>query len=92
MEDFDWKGMVILSKLREGCTVREAAASAGITKEADLKRRRKSPAFSDPVILASEAGADERAFRLWLRHPFRGKRPPKGKGRGGKPNYIFGKR
>ena len=35
---------------------------------------------------------DERTFRLWLRHPFRGLRPPSGKGHGGKPRFAYGRR
>ena len=37
-------------------------------------------------------GQAERTFRLWLRHPFRGKRPPTGKGHGGSPRFSYGAR
>lgn len=88
--EFDWRGMVILGKLREGCTIREAAAAASITRQAVLKRVNASPEFAQAVTAAREAGKDERTFRLWLRHPFRGKRPPTGKGHGGKPIFTYG--
>ena len=90
--EFDWRGMVILCKLWEGCTIREAAAVAGITRQAVLKRMKASLEFADAVTLAREAGKEERTFRLWLRHPFRGKRPPTGKGRAGKPRFSYGRR
>ena len=83
---------MILCKLREGCTIREAAAVVGITRQAVLKRKNASSEFAEAVVLAYESGRKERAYRLWLRHPFRGKRPPKGKGHGGRPMFSFGKR
>lgn len=85
--EFDWRGTVILGKLREGCTIREAAAAVSITRQAVLKRKNASPEFADAVALARETGKGERTYRLWLRHPFRGKRPPTGKGHGGKPRF-----
>lgn len=90
--DFDWRGRVILDKLAEGCTYAEAAESAGITKRAVFKRRAASAEFAEAITVAREAGEKERTFRLWLRHPFRGKRPPTGKGHGGKPRFAFGRR
>jgi hypothetical protein len=89
---FDWRANVILQKLREGCMTREAAQAAGITKRAVNLRMRSNPAFREAVALAREAGADERRFRAWLRHPFRGRRPPTGKGHGGKPRFSYGRR
>jgi hypothetical protein len=89
---FGWRGRVILRKLIEGCTSREAAAAVGISKQALLKRMNVSPDFKEAVTAAREAGKDERTFRLWLRHPFRGLRPPTGKGHGGKPRFTYGRR
>lgn len=83
---------MILDKLAEGCTYREAAACAGITRRALLKRRVASPTFDEAVFAAREAGEKERTYLLWLRHPFRGKRPPTGKGAGGKPRFSYGQR
>lgn len=88
--NFDWRGKVILTKLSEGCTLRESAEAAGISRQAVLKRVNASPEFAQAVAAAREAGKDERTFRLWWRHPFRGKRPPTGKGHGGKPIYTWG--
>lgn len=88
----DWKARVILTKLIEGCTSREAAAAAGLTKQGVWKRARSNPEFAQAIIEAREAGKEERTFRMWLRHPFRGKRPPTGKGTGGKPRHTYGRR
>lgn len=89
--ELDWRGRVILRKLEEGCTIRESAAAVGITRQAVLKRKSASTAFAQAVTEAREIGKDERTFRLWLRHPFRGKRPPTGKGHGGKPRFKYGR-
>jgi hypothetical protein len=86
--DLDWRGRVILSKLSEGCTLKESAAVAGITRQAVLKRMNASLAFSQAVAESREMGKTERTYRLWLRHPFRGKRPPTGKGSGGQPRFT----
>lgn len=90
--NFDWRGRVILRKLEEGCTIRESAAAVGITRQAVLKRKNSSPAFAQAVAAAREAGREERRFRAWLTHPFRGRRPPTGKGHGGKPRFAFGRK
>jgi hypothetical protein len=88
---FDWKGRVILSELRGGQTFIAAAAIAGMSRRGVHKRRVASSDFDEAVRLAREAGKDERTFRLWLRHPFRGLRPPTGKGHGGKPAFTYGR-
>lgn len=88
---FDWRGQVILTKLGEGCTIRESADAAGISRQAVLKRKNVSPDFAQAVATAREVGRDERTFRLWLRHPFCGKRPPTGKAHGGKPQFSYGR-
>ncbi|KAB2639799.1 MAG: hypothetical protein DVB25_04950 [Verrucomicrobia bacterium] len=90
--ELDWRGRMILRKLEEGCTIRESAAAVGISRQAVLKRQNVSPDFAQAVVAARETGKAERTFRLWLRHPFRGKRPPTGKGRGGKPRFSYGRR
>jgi hypothetical protein len=38
-------------------------------------RMNASPKFAQAVDLAREVGKEERTFRLWLRHHFRGIRP-----------------
>ena len=91
MESFDWGG-VILQKLAEGLGVRQAAEAAGLTRQAVWLRTKRCPAFRDAVAAARKAGADERRYRCWLRHPFRGKRPPTGKGHGGRPAFRYGRR
>ena len=83
---------MILRKLEEGCTIRDSAAAVGISRQAVLKRKNVSPDFAQAVAAARETGKDERTFRLWLRHPFRGKRPPTGKGHGGAPRFAYGRR
>jgi hypothetical protein len=92
MTNFDWKAKVMISKFSEGTTYREAARAAGMSKQALQKRMRVSPSFAQAVTEAREQGKEERTFRLWLNHPFRGCRPPTGKGHGGKPRFAYGRR
>lgn len=89
---YDWRAQITLQKLEEGCTMREAATAAGVTRQAIHKRQKLSPEFCEAVAAAREVGEAERKYRLWLRHPFRGKRPPTGKGHGGKPRFSYGRR
>lgn len=88
----DWRGRIILSKLSEGCLVAEAATAAGIHRQTIWRWVKCSPEFAQSVIEARKTGEKERTYRLWLNHPFRGMRPPTGKGNGGKPRFSYGRR
>jgi hypothetical protein len=88
--NWDSKSHLILQRLAEGYTFQQAAESGDVSRQSVWKRMKSSPEFADAVIAAREAGKGEREFRIWLRHPFRGKRPPNGKGHGGKPSYNWG--
>ena len=90
--NLDWRGNLILAKLTEGNTYRESALSAGISRQGPWKRIQACPDFAVAVENARKMGQAELAFRLWLRHPFRGLRRPSGKGRGGKPRFTYGRR
>lgn len=90
--DFDWRGRTVLRKLREGSTFAQAANAAGLSREAVWLRRRRDPAFAHAVAEAREVGRERRVYLVWLRHPFRGLRPPTGKGLGGKPRFAYGRR
>lgn len=87
-----WRQAISLTKLREGCTFLEAATAAGANRKTLYRWQRRSPDFAAAVAQAREAGQAERTYRLWLRHPFRGKRPPTGKGHGGRPRFTYGRR
>ncbi|MCX6878711.1 MAG: hypothetical protein NTW21_33595 [Verrucomicrobia bacterium] len=89
---WDWRHRIALCKFAEGSTYGEAAAAAGISRQAVWKRMLAAPGFAQAVAAARETGKDERTFRLWLRHPYRGLRPPTGKGHGGKPRFAYGRR
>ena len=52
----------------------------------------ESTSFAEAIQAARAVGEAERKYRLWLGHPFRGKRPPTGKGHGEKPGYSYGRR
>jgi len=88
----NWRHHLIVAKLAEGCLVREAAEVASVHRQTFWRWVRSMPEFAQAVQAARQQGKDERTFRLWLRHPFRGMRPPTGKGHGGKPKFIYGRR
>jgi hypothetical protein len=73
-----------------GLTRKEAAARVNISRQAVWKRQKKDPEFAKAYAAALEKGSAYRVYHLWLRHPFRGRRPPTGKGHGGKPRFTFG--
>ena len=72
MSDFDYHGSLILRRLAEGMTMKETAMVVGMTRQGIYWRCAVSPDFALAVTAARETGKDERTFRLWLRHPFRG--------------------
>ena len=90
-----WRRRVVLRKLaEEGATFPEAAAAAGVCRQRILKWRNRDPGFDSLVLQAREIGKEKRALLLWLRHPNRGKRPPRPPGaRGGypKPRFSLGR-
>jgi hypothetical protein len=88
----NWRRKVIVAKLGEGLTYGEAAAVAGIHRQSLWRWMNGSAEFAQAVAEARMQGLTERAFRLWLRHPFRGRRPPSGKGHGGIPRFSYGAR
>jgi hypothetical protein len=90
--EMDWRHRITLSKLSEGCTYSEAATVASISRMTFWRWVDASPVFAEAVLAARQVGKDQRTFRLWLRHPFRGKRPPTGKGHGGAPRFSYGRR
>ena len=74
--------------LAGGHTRGEAAAGVGIHRQTLLRWRWESVAVSEQIKRALELGQEKRRYRLWLRHPFRGVRPPTGRGHGGEPAYY----
>ena len=87
----NWQHRVILAKLSDGQTVSEASLAAGVDRQTFWRWLKASPEFAYAVSSARQTGKEERTFRLWLRHPFRGNRPPTGKGNGGRPRFSYGR-
>jgi hypothetical protein len=88
----DWRRHDVLTKLAEGYTFKIAAQVASISRMTLWRWMNSSPEFADAVAASLEAGKKERTYRAWLYHPFRGRRPPTGKGHGGKPRFTYGRR
>lgn len=68
----NWNRKSILRFLAEGCTLGEAARLLGVHRQTLLRWRWESPEFAESVAVALATGKDERTYRMWLRHPFRG--------------------
>jgi hypothetical protein len=88
----DYRHRLIVAKLQEGCGYAQAAAAAGVHRQSLWRWVSGSTEFAAAVAAAYSIGRDEREYRLWLRHPFRGKRPPASKMHGGQPKYSYGRR
>jgi hypothetical protein len=89
---WDWRHRIALRKLAEGGSYGEAAAAAGVSRISVWNWCQASPEFAQAVVAVREEGKAERRFRAWLAHPFRGLRPPTGRGHGGKPRFAYGRR
>ena len=86
-----WRQGLVVRRLAEGATFHQAAKAAGVNRVTIWRRMQADRGFAEQVEQARLAGEPERIFRLWLRHPFRGRRPPTGKGHGGKPRFRYGR-
>jgi hypothetical protein len=69
----------ILAAISQGSTKRQAADLAGIHRSTLFRWLERKSEFAAEFAKAWHAGAKKRSFRLWLAHPFRGKRPPTSK-------------
>ena len=87
-----WKFRAVARVLAEGCTLAEAAVVVRANPSTLWRWRRACAEFAAAVEVARAAGRAEREFRCWLRHPFRGLRPPAGRGHGGRPRFRYGRR
>lgn len=89
---FDIRARLILRLIREGNSYMDVAFTLRISQQAIHRRIQRNPDFATAITEAREEGRANRERRLWYRHPFRGKRPPTGKGHGGKPRFTGKKR
>ena len=84
---FDIRARLILRLIREGNTYEDVAFTLRISRQAIHRRIQRNPDFATAIAKAREEGRPNRERHQWYRHPFRGKRPPTGKGHGGKPRF-----
>lgn len=78
----------IVVAVGEGATKLQAAAGEGIHRVTLARWLAKDTEFASAFNIAWERGMEERTFRQWLSHPFRGKRPPHGKGTRTTPRFV----
>jgi hypothetical protein len=76
-----------LHHIGNGMPKSTACKLSGICRETFRNWRMRDAEFAKAFQTIWESVAEKRAFHLWQNHPFRGKRPPTGKGKGGKPRY-----
>ena len=88
--NWSWKYSSVLNRLTQGHTFEQAARSSRLSRQAVWKHIKRSPEFSEAVAVAREEGRKVRDYLIWFRHPFRGLRPPTGKGHGGLPRHHYG--
>lgn len=86
------KKAMALRRLGLGWTIGQACQATRISRDTFERWRRSSSEFKEAFAAVWTASEEVRRYRLWLRHPFRGKRPPTGKGNGGKPRFSYGRR
>ena len=55
-----WQHSIVVTKLREGCTCREAAMVAGVHRQTFWRWVKASPDFAAEVAEARQAGQKER--------------------------------
>jgi hypothetical protein len=84
----DYRG--VLMRLEHRYTFHEAASCSRLSRQAVWKHMKRSQEFREAVLAVREAGRKLREYRVWVRHPFRGLRPPTGKGHGGLPRFRYG--
>lgn len=90
--DKSWNYRCVLANLEKGHTFQQAAKCSRLSRQAVWKHIKRSPEFCEAVSVAREKGRKDREYLIWVRHPFRGLRPPTGKGHGGKPGFSYGRR
>jgi len=67
----------VLDQLATGATFAQASKAAGISRITLWRWCRDDPDFARLVETARLVGLKMRTYRLWVNHPFRGKRPPR---------------
>lgn len=90
----DWPERALLRKLLNGGTFSEAAKEGKISRATLWRRCRDCPSFAALVAQARLLGEKRRRYLGWLRHPFRGRRPPVTGGgtmRVGSPKWSHGR-
>ncbi len=77
----------ILIHLRQGATKTKAAKAVGIHRVTLQRWLAKGTSFTKAFEKVWNESATKRSYQKWLHHPFRGKRPPTGKGTLAFPRY-----
>jgi hypothetical protein len=76
---------IILKALRAGFSVSRAAKKAGVNPKTVQRWLKHDRDFLNDVVEAQIQGLPRAKLVTWINHPFRGKRPPRPKGRRNKP-------
>ena len=76
-----------LAAIISGSTKSGAARAAGIDRKTLYRWLDADLDFLMDLHAAWTQGEQKRTYRLWWNHPFRGKRPPTGKGTRSRPRF-----
>jgi hypothetical protein len=76
-----------LAAITSGATKSGAARAAGIDRKTLYRWLDADLDFLMEFDIAWAAGAKQRDYLTWLNHPFRGLRPPTGKGTRARPRF-----
>ncbi|MFC7336140.1 helix-turn-helix domain-containing protein [Haloferula chungangensis] len=79
--------VLILRAAKAGHTFKTAARLGGIHRSTLYRWIAKNEGFARRFRAAWSGGETRRNYRNWLNHPFRGMRPPTGKGTRRVPRY-----
>ena len=76
-----------LAAILSGSTKKDAARAAGIDRKTLYRGLDADLDFLMEFDAAWTRGEQKRTYRLWLNHPFRGLRPPTGRGTRSRPRF-----
>jgi len=77
----------ILSAIEQGATLASAARGVGIARLTLYRWLEADGCFHLDYYMAWEAAKKKREYLSWYKHPFRGLRPPTGKGTRSRPRF-----
>ena len=79
---------IAIAQATAGATKTAAAGAAGVNCRTLYRWRLHDLDFAMDFDVAWTTGAKQRDYLAWLNHPFRGRKPPRGRGTRAIPRYA----